>query len=82
MSFINHRTDLTASISVPAAHPSLWHRFVDAFVNGSARAREHAYADFLARNGGRVTDDLERQITSEFWHAEATTYLSRLYRDH
>ena len=46
-----------------AARPGLWRRFVGAIFQARERQVEREAARYVARSGGRLTDEIERQIT-------------------
>lgn len=41
---------------------SFWQRLLDTVLDGRRAAAERVWADLAVRSGGRLTDDLERQI--------------------
>jgi hypothetical protein len=45
-----------------AAHPNLWSRLRNAIARARARQFEREAAAYIVANGGRLTDQLERQI--------------------
>ena len=49
-----------------AAKPGLFARLVAAAAASRQRKAERVIAAFIERRGGRMTDDLERQIESRF----------------
>jgi hypothetical protein len=62
MSFINTPDQLApAAASFPK--PSIWQRLLESITDGQHKASEQAWSDLIARNGGRLTDEIERQIT-------------------
>ena len=53
---------------VPLAHraparPSLWRRVIGAIFESPEKQMERETAQYIARTGGRLTDEIERQIT-------------------
>jgi hypothetical protein len=46
-----------------AAKPSLLRRFYDAVMEARQRQANRELAQFLVRSGGRLTDDIEREMT-------------------
>jgi hypothetical protein len=55
-----------------AARPGLWRRFVGAVFESRERYVERAAERYIARSGGRLTDEIERQIadhliTGKWW---------------
>jgi hypothetical protein len=53
---------------VPAAHPalsrpSLWRRLKEAIFESRERQMELEAERYIARTGGRITDEIEREIT-------------------
>jgi hypothetical protein len=46
----------------------LLRRFFDMLIGSRQRAAEHEIERFLQRNGGRLTDELEREIGRRFGH--------------
>lgn len=69
------RSSLSHDLSGPAAHPSptqqparpgLLHRIVDAVAQANQRRAERVIAAYVARNGGKLTDSLERGIERSF----------------
>ena len=45
------------------ARPSVWRRMLTALFDTRARQEELETERFIARSGGRITDEIERQIT-------------------
>jgi hypothetical protein len=62
MSFINHRSQLAPAPTDLPQMPSIWRLMLDAVTDGRRHATEQVLSDMVARNGGRLTDDIERQI--------------------
>lgn len=59
------RSDLAGTTADVAAKPerrSFWGRVFDGIVAGQQRRADREIAAFLARHGGTLTDDMERQI--------------------
>jgi len=60
--------DFATYVAVPrpaenaAPKPGIWRRFLDAFVARRQRQIERDIARLIARRGGRMTDELEREI--------------------
>lgn len=55
-------------VSAPAARarthrPGLWRRLVGAIFESRERQVEREAESYIARSGGRLTDEIERQIT-------------------
>ena len=54
-------------VSLPSLAPRrLFKRIAEAFHRTEIRRQEAVVADFIARNGGVITDDIERQIGQRF----------------
>ena len=58
--------------SAPAPRPSLWRRLVDGIFESRERRVEREAERYIARSGGRLTDEIERQIadrlvTGKWW---------------
>ena len=51
----------------PASRRGLLRRFYDAVMDSRRRHAEREVVRFLGRTGGRLTDDIERQITERLW---------------
>ena len=47
----------------PVARPSLWRRLVEAVFESRDRQMEREAERYIARTGGRITDEIEREIT-------------------
>ncbi len=62
MSFINHPRDLTPAPVADPQHHSIWRCMLDALADNRRADAEKAVSDLVARGGGRLTDDIERQI--------------------
>ena len=66
MSFIDHPDRLLPAIDpmpeLLEPTPSLWRRLLDRIADRRDLDRNRAAEDLIARSGGRLTDDLERQI--------------------
>jgi len=62
MSYLNHPDQLTPATDVGLSKPSIWQRMLDAVANGRQQHSERVYSDMVAHHGGRLTDELERQI--------------------
>lgn len=69
MSYAAHRKEFGPDVEVtpladnePAARPSLLRRVVNAFMSARQRRLEREIAEFLSRSGGRLTDNLEREM--------------------
>ncbi len=80
MSYAAHRRDFAPyvdvarpaqRVAVPARRPSLLQRIAAAIFQSEARRIEREAAQFLARSGGHLTDNLEREmmahLTSSGW---------------
>ena len=57
---------LSASAKRNAEQPGLLRRIYDSVVQSHERRANRDVADFIERSGGRLTDDLERQMTQRF----------------
>jgi hypothetical protein len=53
----------TAASSPPASKPGVLRRIVQAILESRQRQADREIAHFLARSGGRLTDDMERRLT-------------------
>lgn len=69
MSYAAHRKDFGPTVDVtplpadePQAKPRLLRRMLNAFVNARQRQFEREITAYLARSGGRLTDNLEREM--------------------
>ncbi len=62
MSFINRPRDLAPASDANSEMPSIWRFMLDAVTDGRRKAADRVLSDMVARNGGRLTDDIERQI--------------------
>lgn len=62
MSFINHPDQLVPAPATVPQKRSIWQRMLDAVTDGQRAVSEQVMADLIVRNGGRMTDDVERQI--------------------
>jgi hypothetical protein len=49
-----------------APKPGLWRRFYNAVIEARQKRANQELAQFLVRSGGRLTDDVERQMTQHF----------------
>ena len=68
MTYAPRPNEFVPCYDVPAAHPvvprpSLWRRLVGAIYESRERQVERETAAYIARTGGRLTDEVERQIT-------------------
>ncbi len=72
---LSFRSSLSRSLSGPAAHHSstqqpvrsgLFRRIVEAVAQANQRRAERVIAAYVARNGGKLTDSLERGIERSF----------------
>jgi hypothetical protein len=63
MSFINDLSQLAPASVASFQKPSIWERMLGLIADGRRNASEQVLSDLVARNGGRLTDDVERQIT-------------------
>ena len=67
MAYVPCCRDLTAVAPQPSAPRSgLLRRLWNALYESRERAAEREIERFVARNGGRLTDDLERRIAQRF----------------
>ncbi len=57
---------LPATPTVPSRPRSWWSRIGNAFAEARMRQAEREIARLIELKGGRMTDDLERQIEREF----------------
>ena len=64
MSFINHTGRPAETSAVNLAKVPIWRRLMDAVGNGRRQECDRMLSDLIARNGGRLTDDVERQIAA------------------
>jgi len=55
---------------VPASRRGLLRRLYDAVIDSRRRHAEREIVRFLGRTGGRLTDDIERQITERLWTSD------------
>lgn len=69
MSYAAHRKNFGPQVDVtpvdsprPAARPSLLRRILNAYVNARQRQFDREISEHLARSGGRLTDNLEREM--------------------
>jgi hypothetical protein len=62
MSFINHPGQLAPPLAASPHKLSIWRRTLDAVADGRPKASEQVPSDLIARNGGCLTDDVERQM--------------------
>ena len=46
--------------------PSVWTRMLEAFASSRRRQAENAVERYIAINGGRLTDNMEREISRKF----------------
>jgi hypothetical protein len=53
----------TAARSIAAPRPGVLRRLFDAVFESRQKQAEREVASYLARTGGRITDDIERRIT-------------------
>jgi hypothetical protein len=60
--FVPFRTDTTPS-QIETRRPGILRRILDAIYESRRKKAELDIARFLERTGGRITDDIERQIT-------------------
>ena len=56
----------TGAAAKPASSVSLFTRIVNAFADARTRQAEREVARLISLRGGRLTDDLERQIERHF----------------
>ncbi len=56
----------TAARQNAAARPGILRRLYDAALESRQRQTNREIGGFLARSGGRITDDLEREMTERF----------------
>ena len=63
MSFFNHTDQLTPDPATGLSKPSFWRRALDAVAESRRREAQQILADLVVRNGGHMTDDVERQIS-------------------
>ena len=61
--FFTHFAGNPASIGNGDHRPDLLRRIVRAMVESRQRQTDREIARFLARSGGRLTDDMERRLT-------------------
>jgi hypothetical protein len=61
--FFTHFTGNPASSGNGDHKPDLLRRIVRAMVESQQRQTDREIAHFLARSGGRLTDDMERRLT-------------------
>jgi hypothetical protein len=62
MSFINHPGQLRPAPAAAPQKSSVWQRMLGPIADVRRTASEQIASDLIARNGGRLTDDVERQI--------------------
>ena len=70
MAYVATHRDLPRSIRAEtprsgadkAVKPSVWRRFYNAFMDARQRQANHALGEYLIRSGGRLTDDIEREM--------------------
>jgi hypothetical protein len=48
----------------PPAEGSFWQRLFHAVIDARLRQQDRRMAQFIQRHGGRLTDDIERQLMS------------------
>lgn len=70
MTYAPRPNEFVPYYDVPVAHrgavtkrPGLWRRLIDAIVESPEQQMERETAAYIARTGGRLTDEIERQIT-------------------
>jgi hypothetical protein len=60
--------DLTASKALdakPLAEGNFWQRLFLAVIDAPQRQQDRRMAQFIQRHGGRLTDDIERQLMAQ-----------------
>ena len=70
--FFTHFADNAASSGNGDHKPSLLRRIVRAMVESRQRQIDREIARFLARSGGRLTDDMERRLTQYLLSRDCT----------
>ena len=58
----------TSSSPTRAAKRGIWRRVLDAIIVSRQRQADFEIARFLESRGGRITDDVEREIERRFLH--------------
>lgn len=61
MSYFNHPSELVPA-TVDQSRPSFLQRVLDAIAHEPQHASERLWIDLIERNGGRLTDEVERKI--------------------
>ena len=70
--FLTHFAGNPASSSNGDHKPGLLRRIVRAMVESRQRQTDREIARFLARSGGRLTDDMERRLTQYLLNRNCT----------
>ncbi len=58
--------DATITKAPAVKGPSVWTRMLEAFASSRRRQAESAVERYIAMNGGRLTDNMERDISRKF----------------
>ncbi len=62
MSYFNHHSQLTPAYPAAQSRPSVLQRVLDAIAHEPQYTSERVWTDLIERNGGRLTDEVERKI--------------------
>ena len=58
-------TDAAKEVAKTADKPGLWRRLLDSMIESRQRQVDRQIARYLAQQGGRLTDEGEREITRQ-----------------
>jgi hypothetical protein len=64
----------TPASNLPASKPGILRRIVQAMFEWRQAQADREIARFLARSGGRFTDDIERRLTEHLLSRNSTDY--------